>query len=58
MGKLKYIIFILPLLLTSCVSSGGGGGFDFNKILRNPVVMIIIVAIAVWAAFKMRGSKG
>lgn len=56
MKKLKIVIFLIPLLLLAgCISNGqSGGGFDFNKIIRNPIVMVIVAAIAVWVAFKIK----
>jgi len=44
--RLYLLLAILPLLLTT--------GCELNDIIRNPVVMVIIVIFAVWAAFKMQ----
>jgi len=58
---MKRVIYLLPfalvLLMSSCISNGqtsSGGGFDFNKIIRNPIVMVIVAGIAVWVAFKIK----
>jgi len=51
----KYLIFLFPLLLTGC-STGGGSGFDINKLLKNPIIMAIIIIAVLYYVFTHRGK--
>jgi predicted small secreted protein len=52
---LLLILILVTFLLGGCINSEPGIGFDLMKLLRNPVVILIIGGVAVWFAFK--GSK-
>ena len=55
--RLKYLVYLAPLLLTGCIgSTPGGGGIDLMKILRNPIAILIIGGVALWLAFKTGGK--
>ena len=49
---LKYIVFLLPLLLTSCISQGTSGGGGIDKIFSNKIIIWLIVIAAIYIAFK------
>jgi len=53
------VLLTIALLASGCISSnaGGGSGFDLGRFVRNPVIMVIIVALAIWFAFKSSGTK-
>lgn len=52
---LSLSLILVSLLLGGCIQSEPGGGFDIMKLLRNPIVILIIGGVALWFAFK--GSK-
>jgi len=58
-GKLKYVVFLLPLSLTGCLGGGGGiGNFDFVGMIQHNIFVQIIIGIAVlWLVFRGAGNK-
>ena len=55
--RLAAVLLTLALVLAGCISSNAGGGFDMNRLIRNPLVMVVVALVAVYAAFKMGGKK-
>ena len=52
-----FLLLLLSLFITSCVYTGEGSGVDLVALTKNPIVMLIVGGIVLYAAFKWSGKK-